>query len=211
MNPHSLNLQQKISRIDLCEIMHKRFANGSSRAVSEILTGDETWIYHYDSETKRMSKEWVEEDAPPPTKVRRARSFGKQMWAIIFRSSGFVEIVALEDRKTVIADWYTTVCLPKVITAIESQREKTGIRGILLHHDNASLHTAIRTRESLENSGLEALPHRPTSPDLAPCNFWLFPRLKDQLRGRRFSTNEELRGALFQAIETYPKKSGIMF
>ncbi|KAI6658180.1 Mariner transposase [Oopsacas minuta] len=62
--------------------MLKRFANGSSRAVSEILTGDETWIYHYDPETKRMSKEWVEEDAQPPTKVRRARSVGKQMWAI---------------------------------------------------------------------------------------------------------------------------------
>ncbi|KAI6659641.1 Mariner transposase [Oopsacas minuta] len=43
--------------------MLKRFANGSSRAISEILTGDETWIYHYDPEAKRMSKEWVEEDA----------------------------------------------------------------------------------------------------------------------------------------------------
>ncbi|KAI6647993.1 hypothetical protein LOD99_8320 [Oopsacas minuta] len=118
---HSLNLQQKISRIDFCKILLKRFANGSSRAVSEILTGDETWIYHYDPETKRMSKEWVEEDAPPPTKVRRARSVGKQMWAIFFRSNGFVETVALEDIKTVTADWYTTVCLPKVITAGEDR------------------------------------------------------------------------------------------
>ncbi|KAI6651412.1 Histone-lysine N-methyltransferase SETMAR-like [Oopsacas minuta] len=180
-------LTAKISRIDFCKIMLNRFANGSSRAVSEILTGDETWIYHYDPETKRMSKEWVEEDAPPPTKVRRARSVGKQI-------------------KTVTADWYTTVCLPKVITAIESQREKTGIRRILLHHDNASSHTAARTREFLENSGLKTLPHPPYSPDLAPCDFWLFPRLKEQLRGRRFSTNEELRGALFQAIGDIPKE-----
>ncbi|KAI6657055.1 Mariner transposase [Oopsacas minuta] len=118
--------------------MLKRFVTGSSRAVSEILTGKETRIYHYDPETKQMSKECVEEDAPPPTKVRRARSVGKQMWAIFFRSSGFVEAVALEDRKTVTADWYTTVCLSKVITAIESQREKTDIRGfffiMIMHH-----------------------------------------------------------------------------
>ncbi|KAI6648279.1 Histone-lysine N-methyltransferase SETMAR-like [Oopsacas minuta] len=113
-------LTAKISRIDFCKIMLKRFAIGSSRAVSKILTGDETWIYHYEPETKRMSKEWVEEDAPPPTKLRRARSIGKQMWAIFFRSSRFVEAIALEDRKTVAADWYTPVCLPKVITAIES-------------------------------------------------------------------------------------------
>ncbi|KAI6656144.1 Mariner transposase [Oopsacas minuta] len=128
------------------------------------------------------------------------------MRVIFFRSSEFVEAVAFEDRKTVTADWYTTVCLPKVITAIKSQRQKTGIRGILLHHDNASSHTAIRTRELLENSGLKTLPHPLYSPDLAPCDFWLFPRLKDQLRGRRFSTNEELRGALFQAIGDIPKE-----
>ncbi|KAI6650013.1 hypothetical protein LOD99_6228 [Oopsacas minuta] len=120
--------------------MPKKFANGSSRAVSEILTSNQTWIYHYDPETKRMSKE----------------------------STGSVEIVALKDRKTVTADWYTTVCLPKVIIAIEPQQEKADIRGILLHHDNASLHTAIRTREFLENSGLKTLPHPPYSPDLAP-------------------------------------------
>ncbi|KAI6648621.1 Histone-lysine N-methyltransferase SETMAR-like [Oopsacas minuta] len=127
------------------------------------------------------------------------------MWAIFFRSSRFVEAVALEDRKTVTAGWYTTVCLPKVITAIESQRKKTGIRGILLHHDNASSHSAIRTPEFLENSGLKTLPHPPYSPDLAPCDFWLFPRLKDQLHGRKISTNEELRGALFsKRSETYP-------
>ena len=163
------------------------------------------WIYHYDPETKQQSKEWVEEDAPPPTKVRRAKSVGKQMWAIFFRSSGFVAAVALEDRKTVTADWYTTVCLPKVITEINYQREKAGVRGILLHHDNASSHTALRTREFLEDSGLRTLPHPPYSPDLAPCDFWLFPTIKNELRGRRFSSNEELVGALFKVIEAIPK------
>ena len=77
--PHSLTLAQKLSRVDFCKSMLKRFVDGTSRAVSDILTGDETWIYHYDPETKRQSKEWVEEGAPPPTKVRRARSVGKQM------------------------------------------------------------------------------------------------------------------------------------
>ena len=43
----------------------KRFLNGTSRAVSDILTGDNTWIYHYDPETKRQSQKWVEEGAPP--------------------------------------------------------------------------------------------------------------------------------------------------
>jgi len=29
--------------------------------------------------------------------------------------------------------------------------------------------------------------HPPYSPDLAPCNFWLFPKLKNALTGQRFA------------------------
>ena len=30
------------------------------------------------------------------------------------------------------------------------------------------------------------------SPDLVPCNFWLFPKLKSPLRGKRFQTVSEI-------------------
>ena len=65
--------------------------------------------------------------------------------------------------------WYTTVCLPKVMTAIDSQREKTDVRGILLHHDNLIVHhltTQSGLVSFLENPGLKTLPHPPYSPDI---------------------------------------------
>ncbi|KAI6648745.1 Histone-lysine N-methyltransferase SETMAR-like [Oopsacas minuta] len=92
------------------------------------------------------------------------------MWAIFFRNNGFVEGIVREDRKTITADWYRTTCLPKLFRAIEKQREKSDVRGILLHHDNASSHTALRTREVLENFNIGTLPHPPYSPDLAICD-----------------------------------------
>jgi hypothetical protein len=33
-------------------------------------------------------------------------------------------------------------------------------------------------------------PHPPYFPDLAPCDYFLFPRMKLKLKGRRFDTNE---------------------
>ena len=36
------------------------------------------------------------------------------------------------------------------------------------------------------------LPHPSYSPDLAPCNFFLFPNLKTWLGGKKFSSNEEV-------------------
>jgi hypothetical protein len=36
------------------------------------------------------------------------------------------------------------------------------------------------------------IPHPPYSPDLAPCDFFLFPKMKLKLKGRRFDTTEEI-------------------
>ena len=41
-------------------------------------------------------------------------------------------------------------------------------------------------------------PHTPYSPDLAPCDFWLFPKL----RGCRYETIEEMKEAVTKVIDT---------
>jgi hypothetical protein len=45
-------------------------------------------------------------------------------------------------------------------------------------------------REFLAHKGIITLPHPPYSPDLAPCDFFLFPEMKLQLKGRRFDRVE---------------------
>uniref|UniRef100_A0A1I8G015 DDE_3 domain-containing protein n=1 Tax=Macrostomum lignano TaxID=282301 RepID=A0A1I8G015_9PLAT len=64
--------------------------------------------------------------------------------------------------------------------------------GPLLLHDNASSHTAHIVQNLLRDYQWEVLPHPPYSPDLSPCNFDLFPKLKNQLRGRRFHCLDDL-------------------
>jgi len=44
----------------------------------------------------------------------------------------------------------------------------------VLHHDNAPAHTALSIREFLAKKNIPVLPHPPYSPDLAPCDFYLF-------------------------------------
>ena len=46
--------------------------------------------------------------------------------------------------------------------------------------------------------GIKTVPHRPYSPDLAPCDFWLFPKL----RGCRYETIEEMKEAVTKIIDT---------
>ena len=46
--------------------------------------------------------------------------------------------------------------------------------------------------------GIKTVPHPPYSPDVAPCDFWLFPKL----RGCRYETIEEMNEALTKVIDT---------
>ena len=48
----------------------EHFARNESDFLGELVTGDETWIYCYDPETKEQSKEWRHSGSPGPKKVR---------------------------------------------------------------------------------------------------------------------------------------------
>ncbi|GFU36548.1 uncharacterized protein NPIL_180281 [Nephila pilipes] len=112
--PHNLTNAQKKARVDWCKEMLEKYIQGTSKAVYNIYTGDESWIYAYEPETKQQSTVWVFQDEAKPTKVVRGRSTSKQMIACFFGINGHVATVALEQRRTVNSEWYTTICLPEV-------------------------------------------------------------------------------------------------
>ena len=66
--------------------------------------------------------------------------------------------------------------------------------------------------------GIKAVPQPPYSPDLAPCDFWLFPKLQEKLRCCRYEkmreavtkvidmlTQEDFHGAFQKLLEWYNK------
>lgn len=97
--PHRLTDDQKDRRVSWCKSMIKKFDNGKSKLLEHVVTGDETWIYQYDPESKRQStvRRFPGEDNP--TKVKRQRSAGKQMIATFFAKWGHVTTIPLIERK----------------------------------------------------------------------------------------------------------------
>jgi len=62
----------------------------------------------------------------------------------------------------------------------------------MLHHDNAPAHASLLIRSYLTKYQTSAVPHPPYYPDLAPADFFLFPKIKTTLKGRRLKTIEEI-------------------
>ena len=70
------------------------------------------------------------------------------------------------------------------------------------HQDNAPIHNSILATDYLNKMGIKTVPQSPYSPDLAPCDFWLFPKLKEKLWGCRYEAIEEMKGAVTKVIDS---------
>ena len=64
--------------------------------------------------------------------------------------------------------------------------------------NNAPVHNSILVTDYLTKMGIKTVSHPPYGPDLTPCDFCLFPKL----RGCRYETSEEMKEAVTKVIDT---------
>jgi transposase len=72
-------------------------------------------------------------------------------------------------------------------------------------HDNAPSHSSFLVRDFSDKHATTVLPQPPYSPDLAPADFFLFPKLKSTLKGRRFESIEAIKTNSLAHLRSIPK------
>jgi transposase len=77
----------------------------------------------------------------------------------------------------------------------------------VFHHDNAPAHSWFLVRNFLAKNETTVVPQPPYSPDLAPADFFLFPKLKSALKGRHFNTFDEIQKKSKQGLFAIPKEA----
>jgi [histone H3]-lysine36 N-dimethyltransferase SETMAR len=59
---------------------------------------------------------------------------------------------------------------------------------------------------AIESLGFQVIPHPPYRPNLAPCDFFLFPKLKEHLKGTKFNSDEKIKAEVKQWFNAQPKE-----
>ena len=185
--PRLLTGEQKANRVSICEQLREKVRR-DPEYLDNVITADETWIYMYDPETKQQSTQWVEKGGPPPKKARGNKSAAKTMIITFFNKEGMVYNHVVPNKQTVNAQYYVDVLRKLIRPHIQRKRPQYTKGRWKLHRDNARPHTAKVVTEFLEERKIEIVPHPPYSPDLAPCDFHLYPTLKKNIKGRRFDS-----------------------
>ena len=111
------------------------------------------------------------------------------MYAIAFDADGPVAQVCVPKGQNVTGYFYCTRVLAEVSKHYAERRSRTVPRGIKLLHDNASSYKTKQVAAYIEDIGMKTLNHPPYSPDLSPCDFWLFSKLKNHLSDKEEFTS----------------------
>jgi len=113
------------------------------------------------------------------------------MATVFWDLQGVIYIDYLEKGQTVTGLYYAEL-LGRFAAELQKIRPHLAKKKVLFNHDNAPAHTSALAKVKLVELGYELLPHPPCSPDLAPCDIFLFPNLKKSLAVQKFASNEEV-------------------
>ncbi len=210
--PKDLTQAQKNERRDVSG-RNIQLVKDNLEFLHNVITCDESWVSVFEMETKRSSCEWHPKGTrlERPRKAMRQRTEKKAMLTAFFDRSGIVHTEFKDPGTNVNKEAYCAT-LRQFKESVRRkrpalwQRNQQGQRSFFLLQDNASPHTADVTVELLQTSGIPVLEHPPYSPDLAPCDYFLFPCLKNDLRGHRFPDIQTIQAGVQRALRHIPKQ-----
>ena len=194
MGPRQLTNEHKLDRVRCCTELLQH-SERDNTFFQRLVTGDETWVHHYEPESKRQSMEWRHPASPKTKKFKTEKSAGKIMATVFWDVHGPLLDDFLPRGATVNSEAYIQT-LKKLKARIRRVRPNLDMDRVLFQHDNARPHTSARTREIIDSFGWSTLPHPSYSPDLAPSDFHLFGPLKQAMRGQHFGSDDEVKTAV---------------
>ena len=154
------------------------------------MTGDETWVYGYDPESKFQSSQSKHPESLKSKIALQVRSNVKVMLTCFFDFRGILHHEYAPESQTINKENYLEV-LRRLRDAVRRKRPDmwTG-KNWQLHHDNTPAYFAHVIKNFLAKNNTALVRQPPYTPDLAQCDFWLFSKLKTTLKRRDFSHHD---------------------
>ena len=162
---------------------------------------DETWDRSYESNLKRQSNEWKYPGSPRPKKMRPTQC----AVIVAYDIDGTILHHAVPPRQAINGAYYCTFLQHHLHPVIRWKQRHLVINTQIILHDDARSHTAAAVTDLLRRWHWEILEYPPYAPYMSPCDYDLYAKMKEQLRGARYNTRNELICAIRRSIRNIKK------
>lgn len=172
-------------RVECCKQILTILQNPKRLHWRYIITGDESWFFYHTP----YGYQWIPEDEEAQ-EDKKTNNMSPKILVILFLNPNGIAIL-------------------KVLPAGQTLNGNTFLQSIIEPLCEYPQFKEAKKSRTLSNFLIDKkfskVPHPPYSPDLAPSDFYLFAKLKDKLKGRKFRTVEEIQNAIIEEFMKIPK------
>jgi hypothetical protein len=193
---HALSDAQRGERVNLSRRLLRKLEVQRDQAWHDIITVDGSWFdQSTDYEFARLRR-----DEKAPERECYTIQSKKFIFTIVWNPCGFNLIKILEKGRKFKAGY----CIADILEPLSqwhSIKAAGNERKLLVHVDSARPHTAKLSTQYFNENRTKSAPHPPSSPDLAPSDFYLLGDVKKCLGGLSFEDADQLLAAGEGVIE----------
>ena len=137
--PRNLNMQDRQQRVESSRELLEVYNANPEDFHTRLVTGDETWLHHWDPDTKKESMQWKRPGSSTPKEFRTQLSASKVMATVFWDSKGIILIDYKPAGTSITGEYYANV-IKQLRVAIKEKRRGKLAAGVLLLHDNSPVH-----------------------------------------------------------------------
>ena len=120
--PHLLTDEQKQSQVRLALQVIEKYDKCDPRRLEELVTGDETWIFHFQPDSKAKNKVWVTSEGDRPVIARRCKTSNRMLYVVFFDSKGPVLQIPVPKGSSVTGKFYRESVLIQLVDSYQKRR-----------------------------------------------------------------------------------------
>lgn len=190
--PHSLSPDQKVARVEASIAMLRILQESERNDFDGVATGDESWFCYIYQSSEMFARSPL--DVVPRT--RQTIAAKKILMTLFLTGRRLIVLDVMPKGSKFNQLYFVEKILPDLTRAKSSFTRRMPGSTFWVHMDNSMCHNGAKITSEFEKHHLARMPHPPYSPDISPCDFWLFGMLKGILKDREFSSGDEIAAAI---------------
>lgn len=203
--PHKLTATMRKNRVRAAKEMLAVLKEAEKEKFMSIVTMDETPILL----ENESCKGWYFAGKPKPCFEAKTLQKKKFTLTIAWGAQGILCVDGCTGENRINSKYFCSKILKRCKEWCDNRRKGRGVNSYIFHMDNAPCHKSRMTLDYMAENNIARMVHPAYSPDLSPCDFYLFGFLKYRFADTKFKDMDDALEQITYWVKSISKEDRI--